>query len=481
MLQIEEWLYKLRVAEGLEGKKHAQREPSTRPLGISLSWLLGFMKRTPSIKLAPARVIEEERAENSTRDEIDHYFDLLVNLFKKNDYDWSMVANFDETYLIWGCDRFKVLTRSTNKVGIVKEVNVSEHLTLCATIFADGTSLHPLVILPKVNLPKEINFDDFPCFDWTGQKNGWIDKAIFDQYCREVVIPEFNRRAKKLPRDKRHGLLIVDGHNSRVNAELMQHFKDNNIDVLVLPAHTSHITQPLDLCFFCVFKRRLHPLPEHKNAATAAEKRIALLTAAQLSFQISSATYYINKSFERAGVKPLNRNRILDSDCILRSAPSAFPLPEIAPKKKNGRTNINNCVLTDRVEELREDETERAAVTNSKKRKSTSDNSEDSPTPKRNVPAPLPQNPHSPVLVEKFDSAALPTQCCLCQRPPTTTSQRTWTQCDQCDDTWICQKHPLGMQEHYRATHPNDDIPGRKRRANLNKYMDDFLMEIDED
>ena len=47
-------------------------------------------------------------------------------------------------------------------------------------------------------------------------------------------------------RDKANGcyrLLIVDGHTSHFDYELLQYAKANHIVVLCLPAHTTHILQ----------------------------------------------------------------------------------------------------------------------------------------------------------------------------------------------------------------------------------------------
>lgn len=484
MDQIEEWTHQLRLREAQKEKKDGIERQKTYPIGISLMWIIDFLKRTPSIHLAPARVLEEERSANSTKQELDRYFDLLVGLVAKHKYDLSMIANFDETYLVWGCNRWKVVTRSTNKSGMLKEMNLSEHVTLCQTIFADGTTIPSLVILPKVYMPNELDYKKFPSFDWTGQKNGWIDKAIFEQYCLEVLIPQFERRAKELPRGNRQGLLILDGHNSRANSKVIKVFKEANIDVLVLPAHTSHITQPLDLCFFCIFKRRLHPLPGYKGASTAAEKRVALLTAAQFAVQQASATYYIDKSFYRAGISPLNRAKLMDSDCIIKSPPSAFPLPPTTPKKPSGRININCSILTDRIEELEEWERKRDSSSpktpNPKKRSNTVETTDAAPQAKRITTVAAPVEVSEPMEIDEFVKASPTKPCCLCLSPPVSTAAR-WTQCEICEDEWVCRKHTTGLLEHYKKEHPDDEVPGRKHRKSFNRRMDDYLMDFDEE
>ena len=58
-------------------------------------------------------------------------------------------------------------------------------------------------------------------------------------------------------RDKSNGLtrlLICDGHESHVTGAFVAHCMQNNIILMVLPPHSSHYTQPLDLALFSPLK-----------------------------------------------------------------------------------------------------------------------------------------------------------------------------------------------------------------------------------
>jgi hypothetical protein len=50
-------------------------------------------------------------------------------------------------------------------------------------------------------------------------------------------------------------LLIVDGHASHATPEFEQYCKDNKIISLCMPAHSSHLLQPLDVSCFAVLKK----------------------------------------------------------------------------------------------------------------------------------------------------------------------------------------------------------------------------------
>ena len=292
-----------------------------------------------------------------------------------------------------------------------------------------------------------------------------------------MLIPEFKRRRKLLPEDKSRGLLIVDGHSTRQNASLMKAFIDANIDVAILPAHTSHVTQPLDVCFFSIFKRRLVPLIDYKHATTTAERRLALLKSAQLAFQSAACTYYIEKSFIRAGIIPLNRSKLLQSDCVLTTPKAEIITPGIPKKKKSDLFKISNSILTDKVAILEEIESTRAAAATPKKRKEPFDESQ-APNPKKSKKTA--STLHQVVEVEEEEETFVvtePKQCCLCTRPPMVPTQ-SWTQCPLCPDAWICHHHPMLLVDHYAQVHPDDEVPGRNRRSRLTRYRDEWMIDI---
>ena len=49
-------------------------------------------------------------------------------------------------------------------------------------------------------------------------------------------------------------ILFLDGHASHVTMELIDKAIKNDVELLCLPAHTSHVLQPLDVGVFSVVK-----------------------------------------------------------------------------------------------------------------------------------------------------------------------------------------------------------------------------------
>ena len=70
----------------------------------------------------------------------------------------------------------------------------------------------------------------------TFSENGWTSNNIAVEWLEKVFLPQTQ---PPNPDDAR--LLIVDGHGSHTSDEFMTICYLNNVHLLFLPAHTSHI------------------------------------------------------------------------------------------------------------------------------------------------------------------------------------------------------------------------------------------------
>lgn len=77
---------------------------------------------------------------------------------------------------------------------------------------------------------------------YAASKKGWIKKDIFFNYIKDVFIPNIG--------EERPVLLVYDGHSTHVDIKVLELAVRNQITILKLPAHTSHLLQPLDLAVF---------------------------------------------------------------------------------------------------------------------------------------------------------------------------------------------------------------------------------------
>ena len=153
------------------------------------------------------------------------------------------------------------LSRSTKRIISLKAlksrcvISVSqdgsrEFITLVASICADGSYIPPALIYKGESHDLRDSwledFDDskdaafFACLE-----KGWSNDVLGLHWLKHV----FNRTTKEKAGRNRH-VLIVDGHSSHVNLKFIDYADRNRILIAVLPPHSTHRLQPLDVGLF---------------------------------------------------------------------------------------------------------------------------------------------------------------------------------------------------------------------------------------
>ena len=109
---------------------------------------------------------------------------------------------------------------------------------------AAGAYYPPFLIFPRARFKQEL-LDQGPVgVVGAASKIGWVNELIFMKWF-EHFIQFFQPQHRASPY-----LLIMDGHSSHVNYELVTRARENNLSVLILPSHCTHKLQPLDFIFF---------------------------------------------------------------------------------------------------------------------------------------------------------------------------------------------------------------------------------------
>lgn len=107
------------------------------------------------------------------------------------------------------------------------------------------------------NTPKELN-----TYIQTGQlwaisnSSGWQTRNSFLIWSINFInwVSNYRLTLDESIRNK-SAVLILDGHNSRENPLALYLLKMNNIDVIILPAHTTHLLQMFDVVLARKFKK----------------------------------------------------------------------------------------------------------------------------------------------------------------------------------------------------------------------------------
>ncbi len=142
------------------------------------------------------------------------------------------------------------------------------------------------------------------------------------------------------PGNKDWRLLHFDGHNSHLTDEFIATCTIHRIYLDLLPSHSSHITQPLDVGVFSVLKTEYRALLEEfstEDFGSALSKQRFLdsyLKARKKAF----SRRYILMGWEQTGLWPLNEDMVLNSPFILDTDNEAVPMTP--QKSKNYDTFV---------------------------------------------------------------------------------------------------------------------------------------------
>ena len=116
-------------------------------------------------------------------------------------------------------------------------------------------------------------------------------------------------------------MLVLDGHESHVNAEFDEYCKANNIVPLCLPPHSSHLTQPLDVGVFSPLKKAYGA-----EISFLARANITHITKDDFfpAFKAAFEAIFIEKNveggFRGAGLVPFNLEAVISKlDVKLRT------------------------------------------------------------------------------------------------------------------------------------------------------------------
>jgi hypothetical protein len=109
-------------------------------------------------------------------------------------------------------------------------------------------------------------------------------------------------------------VLLLDGHSTHVTLKAIEICRNNNVSLMCLPAHSSHILQPLDVSVYCHVKKVWRTILQEYYATSKChnldkESFPPLLKKLYSSGKASTRLHAID-GFENTGFYPLNNNNI---------------------------------------------------------------------------------------------------------------------------------------------------------------------------
>jgi hypothetical protein len=277
-------------------------------------WVSHFLHRNPRVASVVGRKIEAQRAEAATPEQVRAFLERFEATRRRLNIPMEDVYNMDETGVALGvCTNTRVLASSSKKKAYIKSPENREWVSIIECVSATGQKLRCLIIFKGQALqttwfsPKSV-----PDWLYTTSKNGWTSNAIGVAWLRRIFIPETTRP------ETRRRLLILDGHGSHIDIDFLWLCKQNQIELLYLPAHSSHILQPLDLAPFSVIKSnyrdQIRALASLNDAAPVKKERFVLCYNRARETGLSKKI--IRAGWRATGICPLNIELVAGSSQV---------------------------------------------------------------------------------------------------------------------------------------------------------------------
>lgn len=292
----------------------ANRDPGAGakpPPTVGKSWVNRFIGRHPELKTKFSRKYDHQRALSEDPEVIRGWFRLVRNTIEKYGIVPDDIYNFDETGFQMGVISTAKVVTGSERARNPKLVQPGdrEWVTIIAGVNATGWALRTMIILKgKMHQSCWYETEGLPG-DWVigVSDNGWTTDKLGLYWLKEVFNKDTLLRTKG-----KYRLLILDGHGSHASAEFDWFCSENNIIALYMPAHSSHLLQPLDVGCFSPLKAAYGQKVEKQMGLGInhidKEEFLTLYPAAQMQ---ALSENNIKSGFRAAGLVPYDPEQVL--------------------------------------------------------------------------------------------------------------------------------------------------------------------------
>ena len=199
-----------------------------------------------------------------------------------------------------------------------------EWVTAIESINSTGWGPPPMIILGgKVHISSWYS-NELPR-DWviSISENGWTNDQLGLLWLTEVFEKYTAPRIRGVYR-----LLVLDGHGSHITPEFDLFCTEHKIITLCMPAHSSHLIQPLDVSCFATLKRAYGRQVEHlmRDGVNYIDKP-DFLTAYNIARTEAMTPTIARSGFAATGLVPFDPDRVLSKLNTQICTPTPPPAP----------------------------------------------------------------------------------------------------------------------------------------------------------
>ena len=179
---------------------------------------------------------------------MNHYFDLLKKTLQENNLMNSpgQIYNVDECGIPLDPKAPNVIAKVGSKKVRYRSTGRKGQVTIVGCGSAAGHVIPPTIIFDAKKLNHGWTGGELPGTTYGCSESGWITTDLFDSWLTDHFL--------KHAVGARPLLLLLDGHSTHYQPNVVQNAREKGVVMLCLPPHTTHDAQPFDCAVFSPLK-----------------------------------------------------------------------------------------------------------------------------------------------------------------------------------------------------------------------------------
>lgn len=342
-------LYRWGFPARLDMLRSMAEKLADRVLGVN--WVTKFLRRhKDTIQTRYSRQLDNNRARAADPKQLIEFYQLWQTILHDKRITIDNIYNMDETGVLIGyAAGSKIIVPTGKHQRFVTQDGNRESITVIECIGTTTNKVIPpmLIFTGKGHLAGWHRDTQAPG-NWhmAISPNGWTDSDLGRQWLERVFEPNTRPTTSR----SKHRLLLLDGHSSHITIDFIQYCIDHEITALCLPAHSSHLVQPLDVGIFSTYQRNYGRQVDDaiRNGITGINKTVFISLLVNSRAATFASPEICASAWKGAGLIPY------DPDLVLTQCPNYAPLrPQTPPLDlpiqqpiTTPKTSIEACKLT---------------------------------------------------------------------------------------------------------------------------------------
>ncbi|TIC95880.1 Tigger transposable element-derived protein 2 [Colletotrichum higginsianum] len=239
-----------------------------------------------------------------------------------------------------------VLGMSETKSVRKKQPGSRAWVSIIECISALGHALDPLIIYKGKTVQQQwfpLDLGPYEGWQFTATENGWTTDDTAVEWLQKVFIPQTIPQTASQGKEGQEGkeearLLVVDGHGSHTTTDFMWLCYINNIHLLFLPPHTSHVLQPLDQSVFspvkAAYRKELGYLSQWNDSTIVGKRNF--IGCYQKARTAGMTMQNIRSGWKWTGLWPVSMAKPLMSSLLLPTTPKPSASSDQVSKGQSG-------------------------------------------------------------------------------------------------------------------------------------------------